>query len=120
LRETDLIMRLYSRFGSVGFQKTWEKVVLSEEALSLYQYRVKYGLAGWVAIVTFFQGIGVLLCRKLIDIRLVGDLFTSPTNMTWDKMKGSIAEARKEFEQPTIAEWFEYLYNEMKKGEKRT
>jgi len=46
VRQTDLIMRLYSRFGSVGFQKTWEKVVLSEEALSLNQYREKYGLAG--------------------------------------------------------------------------
>jgi hypothetical protein len=114
-RQTDLIMRLYSRFGSEGFQKIFEKVVLSRETLSLHQIEEKYGLAGWVAIITFFEGIGVLLYRKLIDIRLVDDLFTSPINMTWDKMKDSIAEARKEYEQPTICEWFEYLYNEMKK-----
>jgi hypothetical protein len=77
------------------------------------------GLAGWVAIVTFFEGIGVLMYRKLIIIRLVGDLFTSPINMTWDKMKDNMAEARKEFDQPTIAKRFEYLYNEMKKREQR-
>jgi hypothetical protein len=34
-------------------------------------------------------------------------------------MKDSIAEARKEYGQPTIFEWFEYLYNEMKKREQR-
>jgi hypothetical protein len=118
-RQTDLIMRLYSRFGSEGFQKTFEKVVLSRGALSLHDYEEKYGLAGWVATVTFFEGIGVLLYRKLIDIRLVDDLFTSPVNMTWDKMKDSIIEARKEFGQPTIGEWFEYLYNEMKKREQK-
>jgi hypothetical protein len=88
---------------------------LSRETLSLHQIEEKYGLAGWVSIITFFEGIGVLLYRKLIDIRLVDDLFTSPINMTWDKMKDSIAEARKEYEQPTICEWFEYLHNEMKK-----
>jgi hypothetical protein len=98
-------MKLYSRFGSEEFQKTFEKVVLSE-ALSLHQYREKYGLTGWVAIVTFFEGIGVPLYRKLIDIRLIGDLFTSPINLTWDKIKDSIAEARKEFEQPYNSQVF--------------
>jgi hypothetical protein len=114
VRQTDLIMKLYSRFGSEEFQKTFEKIVLGE-VLSLHEYRERYGSTGWAAIVTFFEGIGVLLDRKLIDIRLVSDLFTSPINLTWDKMKDSIAEARKEFDQPTIAKYFEYLHNEMKK-----
>jgi hypothetical protein len=33
-RQTDLIMRLYSRFGSERFQKTWEEV-MGREAKSL-------------------------------------------------------------------------------------
>ena len=61
LRQTDLIMRLYSRFGSEGFQKTWDKV-RRREALSLHDYEEKYGgWAEWIAIGTFFEGIGVLL-----------------------------------------------------------
>jgi hypothetical protein len=117
-RQTDLIMRLYSRFGSEGFQKTLDKVG-RREALSLHDYEEKYGLAEWVAVGTFFEGIGILLHRKLIDIGLVDDLFTSPVNMAWDTMKDSIVEARKEFRQPTIFEWFEYLYGEMKKREQK-
>jgi hypothetical protein len=119
-RQTDLIMRLYSRFGSEGFQKTQEKVsTRALEALSFREYREKYGIAEWVAVGTFFEGIGVLLHRKLIDIALVDDLFTAPVKMAGDAMKDSITEARKEYGQPTIFEWFEYLYNEMKKREQQ-
>jgi hypothetical protein len=111
-------MRLYSRFGSEGFQKTQEKVWKRlGEHLNFHDYLEKYGLGEWVAVGTFFEGIGILLYRKLIDIGLTDDLFTAPVNMAWDRMKDSIIEARKEFGQPTIFEWFEYLHNEMKKRE---
>jgi len=121
VRQTDLVVRLYSRYGSEGFQKTSEKVRkrLSGEALSFHDYEEKYGWAEWVAVGTFFEGIGILLHRKLIDIGLVDDLFTSPVDMAWDAMKDSIIEARKEYGQPTVFEWFEYLYNEMKKREQK-
>jgi hypothetical protein len=119
LRQTDLIMRLYSRFGSEGFQRAFEKFGVGE-ALSLHEIQEKYGMAAWVTVITFFEGIGVLLYRRLINIELVDDLFTSPVKMAWDRMKDSIVEARKEYGQPTIAEWFEYLYNEMKKREQRS
>ena len=120
-RQTDLIMRLYSRFGSERFQRTEEKVWkgLSEEALNFHDYVEKYGLAEWVAVGTFFEGVGILLYRKLIDIRLADDLFTAPVNMAWNPMKNSIIEARKEYGQPTIFEWFEYLYNELMKRKQR-
>jgi hypothetical protein len=118
LRQTDLIMRLYSRFGSEGFQKAFQKFGTGE-ALSFHDTQEKFGLAPWVTVITFFEGIGVLLHRKLINIELVDDLFTSPVDMAWNRMKESIVEARKEYGQPTIAEWFEYLHNELKKREQR-
>ena len=68
---------------------------------------------------TFFEGVGILLYRKLIDIGLADDLFTAPVNMAWDNMKNSMIEARKEYSQPTIFEWFEYLYDELIKREQR-
>jgi hypothetical protein len=34
-------------------------------------------------------------------------------------MKDNIIEIRKEEDQPTIFEWFEYLYGEMQKREQR-
>jgi len=115
-RQTDLIMRLYSRYGSEGFQKTLEKVS-KREAKNFHEYEEKYGRAEWVTIGTFFEGIGILLYRKLVDISLVDDLFTAPIKLARGEMKDSIIDARKEYNQPTIFEWVEYLANEMKKRE---
>jgi len=119
-RQTDLIMRLYSRYGSEGFQRTWNKLYsLQRDLRDFHDYREKYGMAEWIGVGTFFEGIGVLLCRKLVDIDIVDELFTAPLKMAWDLMEDSIMEARKEFNQPTIFEWFEYLYNELQKREQK-
>jgi hypothetical protein len=57
----------------------------------------------------FFEGIGILLKRRFIDIERVDDMFTTPIKWTWEKMENIILEARKVENQPEILEWFEYL-----------
>ena len=118
MRQTDLIMRLYSHYGSEEFQKALDKF-RRRKAKDIHDYEEKYGAAEFIVIGTFFEGIGILLHRKLIDIGLVDDLFTAPIKMSWDKMKDTIIEFRKELGQPTIFEWFEYLYGEMQKREQK-
>ena len=117
-RQTDLVMKLYSQFNSLEFQKTWQEV-RKREAKDHYDYEKKYGWTEFTAVGMFFEGIGILLKRRLIDIELVDDMFTSPIKWTWEKMENIILEARKVTNQPEILEWFEYLYNEMKKREQR-
>jgi len=118
IRQTDLVMKLYSQFTSLEFQKIWYEV-LKREAKDYYDYEKKYRLAEFTAIGIFFEGIGILLKRKLIDIELVDDMFTTPIKWTWEKMKDIGLEWRKVRNQPEIFEWFEYLYNEMKKKEQQ-
>ncbi|MGB8779359.1 MAG: hypothetical protein WCD81_01775 [Candidatus Bathyarchaeia archaeon] len=118
VRQTDLVMRLYSTFNSLEFQKTWEEV-LKREAKNLNDYEKKYSQAEVLAIGMFFEGIGILLKRKLIDIELVDDMFTMPIKTTWEKMRDITLEARKVRNEPTGLEWFEYLYDEMKKREQK-
>jgi len=118
VRQTDLVMKLYSQFNSFGFQKVWYEV-LKREAKDYYDYEKKYGWAEGTAVGLFFEGIGILLRRKLIDIELVDDMFTTPIKWTWEKMKDITLEWRKVKNQPEILEWLEYLYNEMKKREQR-
>jgi len=50
---------------------------------------------------------------------LVDDMFTTPIKWTWLKIKDIVLEARKVRNQPEIVEWFEYLYDEMKKREQK-
>jgi hypothetical protein len=118
MRQTDLVMRLYSQFNSLEFQKTWNEL-LKREAKDWNDYDKKYGFVEATAVGMFFEGIGILLRRNLIDIELVDDMFTTPIKWTWEKMKDITLEYRKVRNQPEILEWFEYLYNEMKKREQR-
>jgi len=117
MRQTDLVMKLYVQFSSLEFQKLWEEI-LKREAKDFDDYRHKYGMAELWSAGLFFEGIGILLRRKLIDIDLVDDMFTTPIKWTWEKMKDITLEARKARNQPEILEWFEYLYNEMKKRQR--
>jgi len=114
MRQTDLVMKLYSQFSSFEFQKVWYEV-LKREAKDYYDYEKKYGWAEFSVIDIFFEGIGILLERKLIGIELVDDMFTTPVKWTWEKMKDITLEWRKVRNAPEIGEWLEYLYNEMKK-----
>jgi len=117
-RQTDLILRLYATFDSKEFLKPWVGV-LKRDAKDFDDYEKKYSWLEALEVGMFFEGIGVLLKRKLINIDLVDDLFTGPIKMTWEKMEYLTKKARKQREAPTIFEWFEYLYNEMKKREQQ-
>jgi hypothetical protein len=119
MRQTDLVMKLYSQFNSLEFQKIlWE--ILNREAKDYDDYVRRYGFAEATAVGMFFEGIGILLKRKLIDIELVDDMFTTPIKSTWEKMKDITLSYRKARNQQEILEWFEYLYNEMKKRERKS
>jgi hypothetical protein len=66
----------------------------------------------------FFEGMGLLLHRKLIDISLV-DYITGGSGgvkMLWDRMKPVMEGFSKEYNIPTF-QWTEYLYNELQKRE---
>jgi len=107
-RQTDLVFRLYSAFGSKEFLETFENV-RTTEFKDYNEYVQKYGWLEVIEIGTLFEGIGILLNRKLIDIGLVGALFSEPINMVWQRMKPMIDADRKQLNQPRIFEWFERL-----------
>ena len=124
MRQTDLVMRLYSILGSMEFWEALTKVMMMKFE-NYDEYRKKYAPSptgfsekpevialGPVGI--FFQGVGVLLHMKLIDINLATRLFGTSTIYTWEKMKPIIEGFRRDG-YPQLFSEFEYLYNEMKK-----
>jgi len=118
MRKTDLVMRLYSAFGSPEFLEAWE-IIRKREFTDLETYEKKYGLSAYIQVSTLFEGIGILLDRRLIDNDLADDLFSVPVRLAWERMKTLIQEDRKQTNEPRTWEWFEYLYNEMKKREQK-
>ena len=117
-RQTDLVIRLYSTFGSDEIQEAWERIQ-TREFKDFDSYRKEYGLQDVNKVGWFFEGLGVLLHRKLIDISLVDDLFSSPVKRAWEKLKPMAEGERNQTNRPQIWEWFEYVYNELKKREQK-
>jgi len=124
VRQTDLVMRLYSTYGSNEFREALIKV-MSLQFEDYEDYVKKYG--PWFSdepahkamamVAMYFEGIGILLYRKLIDTSLAYDLFCTPSRIFWEKMKPVMLGLRREAKDLSVFCWFEYLYNELKKRE---
>lgn len=122
-RQTDMIMRLYSYYCSEEYSKA-DGRYMATEFKDFEDFKEKYGVVGehpvttaFYIVMTFFEGIGVLLKRKLADIGLLSDLFS--VKMHWEKVQPMIQDIRKHFGEPRLFESFEYFYNETKKYEQK-
>jgi hypothetical protein len=70
---------------------------------------------GWkelLKISTYYEGVGFLLHRKLLDIDMATELFAEPVKQIWEKNESTFKEMHSD-----RCFWFEYLYNELKKRE---
>jgi len=121
-RQMELIMSIYSRLSTREFLDTWEKMRTTDFE-DYDEYVKKHGLTdlnivGWV-----FEGLGFLLHRRFLDIDTVRELISESTKMTWEKVKPMAEDVRKQLSQRKFGEytplyqWWEYLYNELKKRE---
>jgi len=120
MRQTDLVMRLYSTFDSMEFLEAWRKVYFTEfKDYDDFLKKLEGKREVAMKVFRFYEQVGVLLRRKLIDIDLVDDLFGNNAIITWEKTKGSILEELRRTVNPRAYENFEYLYNEMKKREQK-
>jgi hypothetical protein len=123
IRRIDMVMKLYATFGSTEYQKAYQTMMKLEfEDYSDYRKRCAENAEVNAALMTvnvFFEGIGVLVKRKLVGMDLVDDLLSSDILGTWEKMKPLVEGIRKSFARPQSWEWFEYLYNEMQKREQK-
>jgi len=122
-RQTDMVMKLYATFGSTEFQKAYRKI-MDLEFEDYSDYMKRYGenadvKAAFMTVSVFFEGIGVLVKRRLVGMDLVDDLLSSDILSTWEKTKPLTEGIRKQFVRPQSFEWFEYLYNEMKEREQQ-
>ena len=130
VRQTDILLRIYSAFGSEGFQKARTKA-FNMEFKDYNEFVKKYLMSptgfgdtpenyGLTTVCVFYEGIGVLLQRKLIDLGLVEDLFGYDAVHLWERIKPAVEGWRKQFQAPRSMQQFEFLYNELKKREQKS
>ena len=110
-----IIMLLLSTITSLSAQDGWSPLFNGKD---FNDFEKKYGSVdsetpvhlALDAVSIFFDEVGVLVRRKLVDIGLVMDLFV--VKLRWEKMKPLIEGARIRYGEPRMLNWFEYLYNE--------
>ncbi len=124
MRQTDLVIRLASDMRSAEVVAAFADMH-GAEFKNYDDFVKKYGMPfsknqvpmSLVMIGNYFEELGVLYSNKLIDAHLVSQLF--PISAAWEKMEPVIKGLRKEYQSQTYYEWFEYLYNEMQKRERK-
>jgi hypothetical protein len=123
LRRADLLLRLYSTWDTLEFQEAFHRLYWSEyDSYDTYLEVVQGQRHIGTYVATFYDQIGALLRRNLIDYDLVEDLLGNSAIQLWEKIRHVIEEARERSNDPRLYEHFEFLYAEMKRrseGERR-
>ena len=126
MRQTDLILRLQSDWRSRELRESYVRV-MNMKFKTYEEFAEKYPLWSEIEspdyravseVGSFFDGVGILLHRKLLDVEMVDELFGTRIKDAWEKLKPAIEGRRKEVN-PVLRKWFEHLYNEMKKREQQ-
>jgi hypothetical protein len=112
VRRTDIIMKIYERFGSKEIIEAMNHVGNSKFE-SLEEYRKESGFTDLTELAVLFEGIGVLLDQDLIDIKLVDRLFGPTLNQLWVRMKPVIYAMREGLKEPFFFSHYEYLVDRL-------
>jgi hypothetical protein len=118
-RKTEIIMKIYDRFGSREMVEAIMKVG-NAKFETMEDYRNKYGFTEVTEIAVLFEGLGVLLEQNLIDIRMVDRLFGPTLNSLWERMQPVIYAMRKALNEPFFFSHFEHLINRLSAYRKKS
>ena len=113
LRQIDTVMRLYASFGQDPFVRHFHRVTKWD--FDTYAAYLEKGTdddyVSLTVVTVFFEGMGLLLKRKLAPIDLLDDLLSGPILLAWPKARPIWLGFRAHHGVPAAAEWFEYLHD---------
>jgi hypothetical protein len=115
-RQAQLFMQIYSRWQDDSFVAKHDQF-LSYEFKDLDDFLEKYGSEGLNVgrvIGRYYEGIGVLVKRGLVDISLVDDLMSGTIIRVWEQMEPIMRDWRIRDNFPQYGEFIEYLYHQVK------
>ena len=121
-RQAQFFMQIYSELSSKEFQHDHDNFIVNAEWDSYEDFMQKYGHRtgdGEIHdqgshVATYFEGVGLLVKRGLLDVSLVDDLMSSMVIRFWEKFRPLVLEMREAENMPQISEWLEYLYNRVR------
>jgi len=120
-QNTGLVIQLNPALQASANDLVEASKILNREFTSYEDYLDKYGDPlfdkAFITISAYYDGLGFLLHKRLIDSDIIEYILTGGITDAWKKLKPLIIEMRKDRNLPELLKWFEYLYEEMKKPE---
>jgi hypothetical protein len=130
-RQAQLFMNLYETYRNTEFKNMYTEILFHHQWKDFEDWWSKYGpienkeaFSEWNSVAGYFNGIGILVKKKLIDMSMVDELLASTIITLWEKMGPNIREGRLSRTEsieplPILHSNFEYLYNELIKYRKQ-
>ena len=123
-RQAQLFMHVFDKFHDPEFFDKFTQVI-SWKWTDYDDFILKYGWKSnpkaWYSegsVAAYFEGVGLLVNRQLLDITLVHGLLFRHVKMFWEKISPISMEMRSRLRLPHIDQWVEYLYAELMKHDK--
>jgi hypothetical protein len=115
-RQAQLFMHIYSNWYNIDFWEKWEDVMQFEykDFEDVGEKLTPETRRNARSLFAFFEGLGVLVKRRLIEPSLIDDLMSAMIISFWEKWGDFYIEYRVRHNAPMVAEWIEYLYNVIK------
>jgi hypothetical protein len=121
-RQAQLFMQIYDKWTDPAFNEMVNEVIHTEynDYEEWYENTNNWSKNSETtgknrAVGQYFEGIGVLVKRGLIDVHLVDDMMSGFVLSFWNAKAPYIKEFRKRMNAPAVLEWAEYLCEEVKK-----
>ena len=116
-RQAQIFTQMANKWNDIEFKKVTREI-LEWEWVDLNDWIEKYGGADdqgkFNSVGAYFEVIGILLMKRLLDLELVDNLFSFYVTRFWEKYESLFIEIRERYNSPQSGEWFEYLYKRIK------
>jgi len=123
--QAQLFMQIYDRFNDREFWEYFTEL-RSHTWDDVEDWQMKYGreenrkaFSAFASMASYFDGVGVLANRELIDIGLVDDLLHTRALWFWDTYEDIIREMRTRNNNPRIWPYVESLHSQIQGYEKQ-
>ena len=126
-RQAQLFMQIHNQWNNKEFIKQFMDI------LNLWQWNndddfwYKFGqisneeaYVSFITVLWYFESVGTLLRKRLIDIKLVDALYSDRYVQFWEKYESILQGLRNDFQNPEYYKNSEYLYTRLKKHQKNS
>jgi hypothetical protein len=121
-RVREYALQMLHSFQTLEFQNAAKIVFELPEGLSKKEIEERLGdkLTTVLAMLGTFESLGILICRREIDIQLVEDFISGVIILSGKKFKNYLEEVRELTNRQTYYEWFQWMYEQIEKRELKT